>query len=42
MDYSEYNSDSDYSATTVDTLEDLMRRFTLDFQPDYTLKLRKL
>lgn len=28
------------SSGTVDTLEDLLQRFTLDYQPDYALKLR--
>lgn len=28
------------SETSVDTIQDLMRRFTLDYRPDYTLKIR--
>lgn len=28
------------SARSYDTIEDLLERFTLDFRPEYTLKLR--
>ena len=37
---SEYYTSRSPSEASVDTLEDLMRRFTLDFHPDCTLKLR--
>jgi hypothetical protein len=31
---------SEYSEGSMDTLQDLLTRFTLDFNPEYTLKLR--
>lgn len=39
--YSAYSEYSDLSSSgTLDTLEDLLQRFTLDFHPEYALKLR--
>lgn len=39
-DDSEYYTSRSPTEASLDTLEDLMRRFTLDFHPDCTLKLR--
>ncbi|KAL6766811.1 hypothetical protein ACKKBG_A37445 [Auxenochlorella protothecoides x Auxenochlorella symbiontica] len=33
-------SEGSHRSSDLDTIQDLMRRFTLDYQPDYTLKLR--
>jgi hypothetical protein len=42
---SDFDEVSDYAYTvdsdaSLDTLQDMMRRFTLDCRPDYTLKIR--